>query len=100
MQIKTAYLISVAIHEDFHGYGIGTRLMTNVMLNVKDQIQYIITRCHPDNTGAIAYLKKFGFRAIQKEYIHGESRYIFVKSFIKDQNFIVDIERGIENIYL
>jgi ribosomal protein S18 acetylase RimI-like enzyme len=99
MQIKIAYLISVAIHEDFHGYGIGTRLMTNVLMNVKNPIQYIITRCHPDNAGAMAYLKKFGFRAIQKEYIHGESRYILVKSFMKDQNFIVDIEHDIESIY-
>ncbi|EGU51371.1 histone acetyltransferase HPA2 [Vibrio orientalis CIP 102891 = ATCC 33934] len=61
----------IGVHDDFHGLGIGSKLIETV-LDLADnwlQIKRVQIEVNSDNEGAIACYKKFGFE------IEGESKF-------------------------
>jgi ribosomal-protein-alanine N-acetyltransferase len=59
---KAGYLSDVAIHPDFRGRGVGSRLIEAVLARLKERgIQYVYGLTKVENDKIHGLLKKFGF---------------------------------------
>lgn len=57
--------LSVYVHRDFHGKGIGGKLMNAIIRSsVAEGIWMLQSGIFPENVGSIALHKKFGFREV------------------------------------